>query len=85
MPDMSRGRRQMKRDTLVLQVWGLGVRLTTSHRWREKNAGRLFRRPKLTLSCSAEGQEGSLKKGGHSYRPLDQNDNFLTNESKDFN
>jgi hypothetical protein len=25
----------------------------------EKNGGRLFRRPKLTLSCSAEGKEGS--------------------------
>jgi hypothetical protein len=24
----------------------------------EKNGGRLFRRPKLTLSCSAEGKEG---------------------------
>jgi hypothetical protein len=24
----------------------------------EKNEGRLFRRPKLTLSCSAEGKEG---------------------------
>jgi hypothetical protein len=24
----------------------------------EKNGGRLFRRPKLTLSCSAEGEEG---------------------------
>jgi hypothetical protein len=23
----------------------------------EKNGGRLFRRPKLTLSCSAEGRE----------------------------
>jgi hypothetical protein len=23
-----------------------------------KNGGRLFRRPKLTLSCSAEGKEG---------------------------
>jgi hypothetical protein len=28
----------------------------------EKNGDRLFRRPKLTLSCSAEGKEG--KKGG---------------------
>jgi hypothetical protein len=28
-------------------------------RWRiEENGGRLFRRPKLTLSCSAEGKEG---------------------------
>jgi hypothetical protein len=26
----------------------------------EKNGGRLFRRPKLTLSCSAEGKEGKL-------------------------
>jgi hypothetical protein len=25
----------------------------------EKNGGRLFRRPKLTLSCSAEGKEGT--------------------------
>jgi hypothetical protein len=25
---------------------------------REKNGGRLFRRPKLTLSCSTEGKEG---------------------------
>jgi hypothetical protein len=25
-----------------------------------KNGGRLFRRPKLTLSCSAEGKEGSF-------------------------
>jgi hypothetical protein len=24
----------------------------------EKNGGRLFRRPKLTLGCSAEGKEG---------------------------
>jgi hypothetical protein len=24
----------------------------------EKNGGRLLRRPKLTLSCSAEGKEG---------------------------
>jgi hypothetical protein len=24
----------------------------------EKNGGRLFRRPKLTLSCTAEGKEG---------------------------
>jgi hypothetical protein len=24
------------------------------------DGGRLFRRPKLTLSCSAEGKEGSL-------------------------
>jgi hypothetical protein len=24
----------------------------------EKNGGRLFRRPKLTLSCSTEGKEG---------------------------
>jgi hypothetical protein len=24
----------------------------------EKNGGRLFRRPKLTLSCSAQGKEG---------------------------
>jgi hypothetical protein len=24
----------------------------------EKNGGRLFRRPKLTLSCSAKGKEG---------------------------
>jgi hypothetical protein len=24
----------------------------------EKNGGRLFRRPKLTMSCSAEGKEG---------------------------
>jgi hypothetical protein len=24
----------------------------------EKNGGRSFRRPKLTLSCSAEGKEG---------------------------
>jgi hypothetical protein len=24
----------------------------------ENNGGRLFRRPKLTLSCSAEGKEG---------------------------
>jgi hypothetical protein len=24
----------------------------------EKNGSRLFRRPKLTLSCSAEGKEG---------------------------
>jgi hypothetical protein len=27
----------------------------------EKNGGRLFRRPKLTLSCSAEGKEGRNK------------------------
>jgi hypothetical protein len=27
-----------------------------------ENGGRLFRRPKLTLSCSAEGKEGSIKK-----------------------
>jgi hypothetical protein len=28
-------------------------------RWRiEENGGRLFGRPKLTLSCSAEGKEG---------------------------
>jgi hypothetical protein len=26
----------------------------------EKNGGRLFKRPKLTLSCSAEGKEGIL-------------------------
>jgi hypothetical protein len=26
----------------------------------EKNGGRLFRRPKLTLSCSAEGKEGRI-------------------------
>jgi hypothetical protein len=26
----------------------------------EKNRGRLFRRPKLTLSCSAEGKEGKI-------------------------
>jgi hypothetical protein len=32
MLDMSRGRSQTKKDTLVLQVGGLGVRLTTSHR-----------------------------------------------------
>jgi hypothetical protein len=25
---------------------------------KEKNGGKLFRRPKLTLSCSAEGKEG---------------------------
>jgi hypothetical protein len=31
MPDRSRGRSQTKRDTPVLQVWGLGVRLTVSH------------------------------------------------------
>jgi hypothetical protein len=24
----------------------------------EKNGGRLFRKPKLTLSCSADGKEG---------------------------
>jgi hypothetical protein len=28
----------------------------------EKNGGRLFRRPKLTLSCSAEGKEISNTK-----------------------
>jgi hypothetical protein len=27
----------------------------------EKNGGRLFRRPKPTLSCSAEGKEGRIK------------------------
>jgi hypothetical protein len=27
----------------------------------EKNGGRLFRRPNLALSCTAEGKEGSLK------------------------
>jgi hypothetical protein len=27
----------------------------------EKNGGRLFRRPKLTLSCSAEGKEGRMR------------------------
>jgi hypothetical protein len=32
MPDRSTGRSQTKWDTLVLQVGGLGVRLTTSHR-----------------------------------------------------
>jgi hypothetical protein len=26
-----------------------------------ENGGRLFRRPKLTLSCSAEGKEGTIK------------------------
>jgi hypothetical protein len=26
----------------------------------EKNGGRLFRRTKLTLSCSAEGKEGKM-------------------------
>jgi hypothetical protein len=38
---------------------------------RIKNGGRLFRRPKLTLSCSAEGKEGmkvnSQYTGFHSY------------------
>jgi hypothetical protein len=51
--------------------WGLCVRLTTSHHksklfrnqivslgWMEKNGGRLFRRPKLTLICSAKGKKG---------------------------
>jgi hypothetical protein len=56
----------------------LGVRLTTSHHKNKivekpdsqprleikKNGGRLFRRPKLTLSCSAEGR----KEGGKIYR-----------------
>jgi hypothetical protein len=27
----------------------------------EKNGGRLFRRAKLTLSCSAEGKEGKKR------------------------
>jgi hypothetical protein len=51
--------------------WGLGVRLTTSHHKTKlfrnqsasdgrKNGGRLFRKPKLTLSCSAEGKEGRI-------------------------
>jgi hypothetical protein len=46
----------------------LGVRLTNLHHKKqivqkpdsleiEKNGGRLFRRPKLTLTCSAEGKE----------------------------
>jgi hypothetical protein len=33
----------------------------------EKNGGRWFRRPKLTLSCSAEGKEGR-KEGMVHYR-----------------
>jgi hypothetical protein len=51
------------------------VRLTTSHRKTklfrnqtvslgiEKNGGRLFGRPKLTLSCSAEGKKESVTCG----------------------
>ena len=31
MPDRSRMMTQTKRDTLVLQVWGFGVGLTTPH------------------------------------------------------
>jgi hypothetical protein len=30
----------------------------------EKNGGRLFRRPKLTLSCSAERKEGNITELG---------------------
>jgi hypothetical protein len=32
----------------------------------EKNGGRLFRRPKLTLSCRAEGKEGRKQANVHS-------------------
>jgi hypothetical protein len=42
MPDRSKRMIQTKRDTLVLQVWGLGERLTTSHRletWNEATNG----------------------------------------------
>jgi hypothetical protein len=31
----------------------------------EKNGGSLFRRPKLTLSCSAEGKEGRIQETVH--------------------
>jgi hypothetical protein len=35
--------------------------------WRMgRNGGRLFRRPKLTLSCSAEGKEGINIQYNHS-------------------
>jgi hypothetical protein len=41
----------------------------------EKNGGRLFRRPKLALSCSAEGKEGrkeGRKKGRNAKSTGDQ-------------
>jgi hypothetical protein len=62
MPDRSRGRSQTKGGTLVLQVGGWincsKTRQSALDGGKVKNGGRLFRRPKLTLSCSAEGKKG---------------------------
>jgi hypothetical protein len=60
MPDRSRGRSQTKRDTLVLQVELNCSETSQPGMDVEKNGGRLFRRPKLTLSCSAEGKAGRM-------------------------
>jgi hypothetical protein len=46
--------------------WRMYMRISVKWNWtdgggedeEQKNGGRLFRRPKLTLSCSAEGKEG---------------------------
>jgi hypothetical protein len=73
MLDRSRGRSQMKRDTLVIQV-GVGCetnnltprKLNCSEtrgpqnreEWRQS-----VQRPKIILSCSAEGREGGREGG----------------------
>jgi hypothetical protein len=63
MSDRSRVMTQTKRDTLVLQVGGFGVGLTTPHSknvlLRKLNKGKrriLFDRPKPTAGCSANGR-----------------------------
>jgi hypothetical protein len=53
MPDGSRVITQTKRDTLALQVGGLGVRLTTPPR-KKILLRNLKRRPRPTQGCRAD-------------------------------
>jgi hypothetical protein len=48
-------------DLHKMNVKGSGGKTKNREEWR-----RMFRRPKLILSCSTEGKEGYIKNGGES-------------------